>query len=251
VLAELDNVTTPFDVICISGDTDCFLDADAGLELITGAVRRTPYADVMFTTRLVPEDAVIRTLCELAAEMATRHQLLLPGISLVCMRVPNFSERSKRMPSTEARIEFLTRLTAGGMACMLALRPTFPFALVGRDEVRTMIRLAKDSAAVILGEVMLLDAQGELAGRLGLDITNPDDRIGRLTFLDQPGSWQKRTLYDEVAYAAEVSHEYRVPYFLRSGQALEYIRRNWDWQQGAVSRHAGTNNFDLSATPDP
>ena len=251
VLTELGRLTERFDIICVSGDTDCFLDPDAGLELIAGAAHRFPHADLMFTSRLVPDDSVVLELSKLAAEMAAGHRLLLPGISLVSMQVPNFSERSRRIPSAESRLDFLAKLAAGGMACLLALRPTFPFALVRANEVRTMISLAAESAAAVLGEIMLLDEPGQLAGRLGLDPVEPSDRSGNLTFLDQPGTWRKRTLPGEVSFAARACDEYGVAYFLRSGMALAHIRQHWDWQQSAIRRHASSRASSLLTVPDP
>ena len=251
ILAELRCVITPFDVICISGDTDCFLDPQAGLELITGAARGFPHADVMFTSRLVPEDPVIAELSLLSDEMAERRRLLLPGISLVSMEVPNFSETSRRIPSALARLRLIGRFAAARMACLLALRPTFPFALVGRDDVRSMIRIAAGQASAVLGEVMLLDAGGQLATRMEVPWSSIDDRYGRLTFLDQPSIWRKRSFTNETTFAAQVCGEYRVPYFLRSGMALAFVRQHWDWQRGALDPGARiVNGWSLDA-PDP
>jgi hypothetical protein len=250
-LAELGRVADPFDVICISGDTDCFLDPDAGLELITGAAHGFPHADVMFTSRLVPEEPVVAALSQLACEMAGRRRLLLPGISLISMRVPNFSEASRRIPSAESRLRLLGQFAAAGMACLLALRPTFPFRLVGRDDVRTMIQSAAHNASAVLGEIMLLDAGGQLATRIGVSPSSTDDRRGQLTFLDQPSSWHKRTFRPEVAFAAQVCRDCKVPYFLRSGMALAYIRQHWDWGRGALDPIARIASDWPLAAPDP
>jgi hypothetical protein len=136
VLAELGRVADPFDVICISGDTDCFLDPDAGLELVS-------------------------------------------------MRVPNFSETSHRVPSAESRLGLLGQFAEAGMACLLALRPTFPFGLVGRDDVRIMVQRAARNTSAVLGEVMLLDADGHLAARMGVPQSSANDRRGQLTFWER------------------------------------------------------------------
>ncbi|MGW7597073.1 hypothetical protein [Streptomyces antimycoticus] len=251
VLSELEGISSRFEIICISGDTDCFLDPDTGFELISRAAERFPAADIMFTSRLIPDDSIVAGLGALAANMVTRERLLIPGISLVSMSVPNFSERSRRVPSTESRLELMAEFSRSGMACLLALRPTFPFSLVPPEEVRALIRAAVGKVSAVLGEILLLDSDGELAGRLGLDEAEPQDRLGRLTFLDQPSLWKKRTLEPEVELAARACRDHHVPYFLRSGEAHRYIRAHWDWRTGSVANNAPLPSGPLISSPDP
>jgi hypothetical protein len=251
-LVPLDDL---FDIICVSGDTDCFLDEREGLSLIATLVRIFPEAHLMFTTRIVPGDDVVDELGRLAADMAERHRLMLPGVSLVSPDFPNFSEKSHLIASTDARIELLSTFTELGMATLFALRPTFPFALVSADQVRQLLTRAAPRCAAVLGEVMILDSAGQLAGRLGIPTRIHSDRLSPMTFLDQDALWSKRSYPREARFAADVCEDLRVPYFLRSGSALRYIEANWSWESGRILDGALQSKSwlgeDVLTSPDP
>ncbi|XVS64345.1 hypothetical protein ACQPYE_39920 [Actinosynnema sp. CA-299493] len=205
----------------------------------------------MFTTRLVPSEVVTTELLALGREMAARSQLLLPGISFVSTHVPNFSERSKNIPSTWDRLELLQKFGDGGLPVMLALRPTFPFHLVPKDDVRQIIQKASQAAAVVLGEVMILDEGHQMAQRLNMPMTDESDRRSSMTFLDQPAVWKKRTFPEEVRFAATTSNSFGLPYFLRSGPAREYIRDHWDWEHHMMTSGRKPAISDVMTSPDP
>jgi DNA repair photolyase len=237
VVNELLTLPEPFSIVCVSGDTDCFLDPEAGLQLIQLIAETFRESDVMFTTRLVPPAAITRDLIELGTVMGANQRLLVPGISLVSTQVPNAAETT-RVSSTPARLRLLAKFADGGLPCLLALRPTFPFSIVNRATVKELIQSAAPSVVAILGETFILDVGGRLAARFAIAPSMEGDRESRMSFLPQATLWRKRSFPEEVAFAREVSRSSGVPYFMRSGSAIEYLRMSWDFDAQSISQDA-------------
>ena len=227
VVQQIHKLSGDFATICISGDTDCFLNPTAGIELIEAIAFNFPSKDLMFTTRLVPPPDLVSEIGRIARTLRENGAHMIPGVSFVAPRTPNFSEMSRRISGVPDRINFLKDLHGMGMPNLLALRPTFPFSLVSQDDVRSIIDAAGPFVAAVLGEVLLLDEAGQLADRLHLPRERTTDRMSRMTFLDQPAIWRKRTLSAEVNFAKSISQNCGIPYFLRSGTAQRYIHDFW------------------------
>lgn len=249
VVEDLRLVRDPFATICVSGDTDPFLDAAAGLLLIQTLASEFPHANIMFTTRQVPNNDVIAALIELGRNLSEAQRLFIPAVSLVSMKVPNFSERSKRIPDTNDRIQLLNTFRTAGLPTLLALRPTFPLNIVAPADVETMIHTAKESAVAVLGEVFLLDPSGQLAKRLGLPSTS-DHRQGHMTFMEQPNIWVKGTFRQAVEFARHTAAGQGLPYFLRSGSALNLLEEYWDFSNGKM-RSGYSLDTGCAIEPDP
>ncbi len=251
VLRSLQALSDPFTTVCVSGDTDPFIDPQLGLELIQGIAMAFPSIDVMFTTRLIPTDEVIEKLISLGEEMAGSQRLLIPAVSFVSMTVPNFSERSKRIPSSYARLNLLSSFNRGGLPTLLALRPTFPFHLVPREEVEEIICRASDSTTVVLGEVFLLDEHGDLIRRMKLTTSEGNDRLAPMTFMEQPSHWTKRTFDEPTNFARHIAQREGLPYFLRSGSALRLLRSYWNFEDKRLKVGVLDRPLLPNVEPDP
>src|SRR5262249_23918203 len=104
VVAELKRLDG-FSLICVSGDTDCFLEEDAGVDLLERIVQEFGTStDLMFTTRMVPSASARRRIVNLADIARASGKLLIPCVSLVSYSYPNAVERAARVPSSLDRI---------------------------------------------------------------------------------------------------------------------------------------------------
>ncbi len=240
VIEELKSLGDQFSTICISGDTDCFIRPALGLELIQQAAMSFPWTNIMFTSRLVPKEEIVHSIISLGQEMAKSRRLLIPCVSVVSYSYPNEVENPRIVPPTSARIDLLQRFTQGGLPCFLAMRPTFPFRVVPKSEVTSLVESAVGKAAVVLGEAFILDPAGEIASHLGLPLAT-DSELGSspLTFLPQPGLWEKRLLTEETEFTRAVCEMHRLPYFLRSMSAVSYLVRYWDFDSSLSSYRPG------------
>jgi DNA repair photolyase len=240
VMELLKSVREPFKVICVSGDTDCFLNPEAGYELISKCADAYPSTDIMFTSRLVPPPHIRDSIIRLGRLMAGASRLLVPCISLVSMSYPNEIENPDLVPHPIVRLELLTSFAAGGLPCFLTLRPTFPFSLVGPTEVDELIRAAGNAPAAVLGEAYILGASrdasvGSLSFPGGIAVAPPTP----LTFLPQPGLWQKIVFEEEAQFARSKSQQRGIRYFMRSMVAIRFLRQYWDFRSGRLTYHQG------------
>jgi hypothetical protein len=230
-----------FHTICVSGDTDCFLDELQGIRLIELLCEEFTTHSIMFTTRLVPSTRVFLILEKLADLTRSRSQLLIPCISAVTFSYPNRIEHPERVPSTVARLAFLAQLSAFGVPCILATRPTFPFAVVPAQEVARLVEEAADHTTIALGEALLLDHGGQIEHRLGLSEDPALDHIAPMTFLRQTSTWRKRIYGKEIQFTRNLWLQRGVPYYLRSPSAIKVLRRSWNFSSGKLD---GLVDFD-------
>lgn len=216
-----------FNVICVSGDTDCFIDAELGTDLLSVLCESFPRVAIMFTTRLVPPPHCVNRLGYLAKQCSRREQLLIPCISVVTFSYPNRIELPDRVPSTPDRMEFLQAMSEAGLPTILAMRPTFPFSVVSSVEVAAIVEHAFRYTTIALGEVLILDQHAQIARRLGVPTSEETDFVTPMTFLNQPSWWRKRMANDEVAYTRAMWQKRSIPYYLRSPTALRLLKANW------------------------
>jgi hypothetical protein len=225
VILRMKEIRVPFSTICISGDTDCFLDPIQGLELIEMIVDNYHSESIMFTTRLVPSKFIIDKIIEVSKICKERNQLFIPCISLVSYTYPNTIERSNLVPSSIERLDFLNFLCDSGLSCFLTLRPTFPFSLVPKNEIVQILDYVAQRPTTILGEVLLSDSSNQVLDRLHItSILSKESEVSEMTFLDQPSSWKKYLLVEEVEFIRDLCENRNIPYFLRSVSAINYTK---------------------------
>lgn len=214
-----------FTTICISGDTDSFLDPYKGLELIQKIVKNFVTENIMFTTRLVPPRGIVEELSKIGNICNNRKQLFIPCISIVTFNYPNKIENSTLVPNTIERLNFLKALTSAGLPCFLTIRPTFPFEIVPFNEIVKILDYVKNTPAAVLGEVLLLDKMGLIENRIGIDIRKMDYEESNLTFINQPLEWKKVYCKKEHDIILKECWQRGIPFFMRSMSAVNYLKR--------------------------
>ncbi len=246
VLDELSGLPEPYRIICVSGDTDCFIEASAGLELLRRLIECHSDAVVMFTTRLIPPERIVDGLINLGQICRERCQLFIPCVSVITHSYPNALEDPKRIPSTVDRLAFLRTLSKAGLPGILAMRPTFPFTVVSKEEVTGVLNEAIGVACVVLGEALLLDGSGQLAKRLRLPLLQDSDSIGPMSFLDQPSVWHKRLHVDEIAWIRSQSAARGMPFYLRSPSAIALLQDRWEFSTSSLSVPMNWQEYEVS-----
>lgn len=226
-----------FTTICISGDTDCFLDPYKGIELIQKIVANFTIENIMFTTRMIPPKEIIEELFLIGKICNERRQLFIPCISVVAFNCPNKIENNLLVPNTIERLEFLELLAGAGLPCFLTMRPTFPFEIIPFSEIVQILDYAKDAPAAVLGEVLLLDKDGVIERRLGIDVGQSEYQESKLTFINQPLEWKKLYCKKEHDTIKEECYRRGMPFFLRSMSAINYLKKIYEYN-GIINHQA-------------
>lgn len=234
VISELNSLDKSFSTICISGDTEPFLEPDVGLELIHEVAQSFSWTDIMFTTRLVLQDLIIDELIRIGSSMATQRRLLVPCISVITHSFPNGIEVSPLILATKHRLRMLRQFSRGNLPCFLTVRPTFPFEIVPKTESAKLLDNAAPHATVVLGEAFIVDRSNEIANEIGLSSLNKGvlKETSPMTFLDQPALWEKKIYQEEVSCMKSLCENHNVPFFLRSISGMKFLRTYWDFSKG-------------------
>lgn len=217
-----------FDAICISGDTDPLLQPDKFTILLKKLANEFPSKHIMFTTRLVPEKRVFEKIKEVGRRIINNGRLFVPAVSLVTYSYPNTIEDKKKVPHTKQRLEFLNLLRDTGFTTLAALRPTFPFEIVPKKEVRMLVQSVQSVATSILGEIFILDQAGEIASQLQLPPPQQESFISPMSFQNQESYWEKRSFTAEISFIKQICAEFQIPFFLRSMSAIRLFENFWD-----------------------
>lgn len=231
ILNELHALKEKFTTICISGDTDPFLFPEKTLDLLSILSTEFPWTDIMITSRLIPDEKIINGIIDIGVIMSRAERLLIPGISVITYSYPNSIEDPRLVPSTKKRLELLRNFSIGGLPCFLAMRPTFPFAVVSKSELKNIVKDAAPYTTVFLGEAFIIDPDNEISKNIGLEkIEVLKENYSPMTFLSQPNLWEKRIYSKEAAYIEALCSLYDKPYFMRSMSGLNYIKKYWDYK---------------------
>lgn len=214
-----------FSTICISGDTDCFLEPFKSLELIKEIIKNFFDVNIMFTTRLIPPKEIVEELIKVGNICNRRKQLFIPCISVITYNYPNKIENGLLVPSTIERLNFFQTLISAGLPCFLTLRPTFPFEIVPLNEIIQILDYVKVTPAAVLGEVLLLDKSGILEKRLGIDVEQKECPESKLTFIYQPLEWKKMYCNKEHSSIKKECVRRGLPFFMRSMSAIKYLKK--------------------------
>ena len=212
-----------FDIVYVSGDTDSLSPprTETGLELIDALADLG--TDVLFTTRAPLEEAHLDRLALTNRRLQAQRKILFGCVSISRLRSAPHLE-PKPVPTPEQRLEVLRGLHERGIVSVLAMRPFLPVVPAG--EYVELAALAQPFVDVILGEVWYADKAGLLekqvfgsAGSSGVVFEehemdfDSNDAIWKV--------WEGRDVRVMVeAYCAKAN----IPFFMRSGPAIEYIR---------------------------
>lgn len=221
-----------FSTICISGDTDPLLNQEGFASLLKMCSTKFPTCHISFTTRLLPDEIVLNAIQNAGNTLAKNKKLIFPSVSFLTYRYPNSLEDETQVPSTEERIQLVHNLSQQGFPVLAAMRPTMPFSITPKDEIIKLIQELALSCSAILGEVFLDDAKKTISTRLNLP--NVETTQGELTFLEQPSQWNKSHYIDEINFTKKVACNNKVPFFLRSMSAVNYIEKYWDYDKKRI-----------------
>ncbi len=214
--------TGRFDIIYVSGDTDSLAAprTEKGLELVDALA--TLGTDVLFTTRAPLEEKHLDRLASTSRALQRGGKTLFGCVSISRLRSAPHLE-PQPVPAPERRLEVLKGLYERGVVAVLALRPFLP--VVPPEEYVEIAARAAQFVDVVLGEVWYADADGVLERQvLGRNPTRVEFKEHEMDFDSNRVKWKvyegEQARASVAAYCAGVN----VPFFMRSGPAVEYVR---------------------------
>lgn len=216
--------TEEFDIVYVSGDTDSLSRprTDKGLELIDALAGLG--TDVLFTTRAPLEDVHLDRLALTNQRLKEQGKLLFGCVSISRLHsAPHIEPRP--VPTPERRLDVLKGLHERGIVSVLAMRPFLPIIPV--SEYIELATAATPFIDIILGEVWYADAAGLLEKQV-LGPAGVQDLAFEQHEMDFDGNGMIWKVWEgaEVRLALETfCQDANIPFFMRSGPAIEYIRR--------------------------
>lgn len=213
-----------FSAICISGDIDPLLDQEGFISLLKMCSTEFSDCHLLFTTRLLPNSNVVKEIISAKERLAEHQKFVFPAVSFVTFRYPNEIEDEKQVPSTDERINLVKMLHNLDFPVLVAMRPTMPFSITPKHEVKKLIEQLSGICHAILGEIFIDDINETISNRLNLKPTYKEK--GKMTFLEQSGYWVKSKYESEIEFAMNIASQNNIAFFMRSMSAVEYISEN-------------------------
>lgn len=213
-----------FDIVYVSGDTDSLSPprTEKGLELIDALAGLG--TDVLFTTRAPLNETHLDRLALTNQRLKDQGKILFGCVSISRLRSAPHIE-PKPVPTPERRLEVLRGLHERGIVSILAMRPFLP--VIPTSEYIELAALAKPFVDVILGEVWYADKGGVLEKQVfgETDSSGTVFEEHKMDFDSNDADWKVWEGTDvRVSVEAFCANE-NIPFFMRSGPAIEYIRR--------------------------
>lgn len=211
-----------YDIVYISGDTDSFAPprTDKAIELIK-EVSENIDVDITFTTRTTFNEDSLKKLKNINDYMKNKNNKLIASISISRLYSASYIEPYP-IPSPEERIEMLKKLKGNGLYTMLATRPFLP--IISAEEYVEIIKKAKNYIDAVLGEIWYAD------DKLISDVCRDFDIKG-IQFVEKTMDFDNNNKLWKCYEAKETSQkvnqfckENRIPFYMRSKSAIEYIR---------------------------
>lgn len=211
-----------YDIIYISGDIDSFAPprTDKAIELMK-RISEIMDIDIQFTTRTLFDEKALNKLKEINDYMKSKNHRLIASISISRLFSADYIEPYP-IPSPEERIKMLKKLKEIGLYTILATRPFLP--VINADEYIEIIKNSKDFVDVVLGEIWYADE------KLIKDVCR-ECNIDKITFVEKTMDfdnndikWKCYEAKETVEKVTEYCKENKIPFFMRSQPALEYIR---------------------------
>jgi DNA repair photolyase len=213
-----------FDIVYVSGDTDSFSPprTEMGLELIDALASLG--TDVLFTTRAPLDETHLDRLASTNQRLKDQGKILFGCVSISRLRSAPHIE-PKPVPTPERRLEVLRGLHERGIVSILAMRPFLP--VIPASEYIELAALAKPFVDVILGEVWYADAAGLLEKQVLGTASVPGVVFEehKMDFDNNDAIWKVWEGTDVRVSVETFCTNANIPFFMRSGPAIEYIRR--------------------------
>jgi len=218
----LAEITEPFDIIYVSGDTDSFAPprANKGIELLKALSQFG--TDLLFTTRALLQEDHLNELKEISRHLRDRRKLLFGCVSVAQLTFPHLEPPPIAAPF--ARLEQLRRFHEDGLIAVLAVRPFLP--LVPVKEYIHIVHRAQDYADIVLGEAWYADEAGVLEHKVFRGDVPPNIPFVEhpMDFDDNEVIWKVFEANEAQAGVAEYCQSIGVPFFMRSRPAIEWAR---------------------------
>jgi hypothetical protein len=215
-----------YDIVYVSGDTDSFSKPRTGEGIALLKEIAELGCDVLFTTRAPLTDEDIGEIASVNRKLRLRGNLMFGCVSISRLySAPHIEPRP--VPSPELRIDVLRRLYEAGLVAVLAVRPFLP--IIDVSEYREIVERCRNWCDLVLGESWYCDLGGLLEDMvLGKGKRLADDFVEKTMDFDSNGKvWRVYlgTLPERAvrAYCEQIG----MPFFMRSGPAVELIRRSW------------------------
>jgi len=211
-----------FDVIYVSGDTDSFAPPrqSTGIELLE---RLAPVGkDLLFTTRAIFDEPALARLEELNRRLRADGRWLFGCVSICQWTVPRLEPMPIAEPSVRAGQ--LVELSRRGLVAVLALRPFLP--VVPLNDYSAILDACGTFVDLVLGEDWYADQGGRLEQAvLGAPSVGPYI-IERMPFDTNVSEWRVYKLEEHESHVREQCAARGLPFFMRSGPALNHWRES-------------------------
>lgn len=211
-----------YNIVYISGDTDSFAPprTKQAIELIK-KISKNINVDITFTTRTVFNDEDLTLLKSINDNMNNK---LIASISISRWYSSSFLEPYP-IPTPEARIEMLRKLRENKIYTILAVRPFLP--IIKSKEYIEIIERCKEYVDAVLGEIWYADQNLINAVCKEYDIRNVKFTYKTMDFDNNNKIWKCFEAKEIVDDVTRFCNENRIPFYMRSYPAIEYIRSKY------------------------
>lgn len=211
-----------YNIVYISGDTDSFAPprTEKAIELIK-RISESIEVDITFITRAIFNDDNLNELKKINDFMKCRNYKLIASISISRLYSAKYLEPYP-IPSPEERIEILKKLKDKGLYTILATRPFLP--MIHPNEYIEIIKKSKDYVDAVLGEIWYADEKLIKEVCNDCDIQKIDFTEKTMDFDNNNKVWKCYKAKDTVEEVTKYCKENKIPFYMRSYPAIEYIR---------------------------
>jgi DNA repair photolyase len=218
-----------YSIVYVSGDTDSFAPPRTAEALHLLRLLFRLDVDVLFTTRHVFSGADRSELTDIANDFDQARRLLIACVSVSQLHHPALEPLP--IPSPRARLKQLADLKSRGITTALTIRPFIP--AIPSEEYAEIARLGAAHADVVLGGDWYTDIDGFIETRtseaLGeRAVGSSGTSVGELDFTASSVSWNSYTHPAAHRAVRDVCSSAKVPLFMRSAPAVEWLRGQRD-----------------------
>ncbi len=212
-----------YNIVYISGDTDSFAPprTELAIELIN-RISDSFNVDITFTTRTVFNDKELNELKIINNKLKKKNLKLIASISISRLYSADFLEPFP-IPTPSERIEMLRKLKKCGIYTILAVRPFLP--IIKSKEYIDIIEKSKKYVDVVLGEIWYADQNLIKDVCEGYNLKKVKFTNKTMDFDNNSKIWKCYEAKEIVDDVTEFCNKNRIPFYMRSRPAIEFIRK--------------------------
>ena len=177
--------------------------------------------DITFTTRTTFNEDSLKKLKNINDYMKNKNHKLIVSISISRLYSAKYIEPDP-IPKPEERIKTLKKLKENGLYTILATRPFLP--IITSDEYIEIIKKSKNYVDAVLGEIWYADEKLMNDVCKNFDIKEVQFIEQTMDFDNNDKVWKCYEAKEIVEKVNEFCKENKIPFFMRSNPAIEYIR---------------------------